>query len=287
VTLTRWADKRATLTAWFALLALSAAAADLKPSTLEAWDQYVQTANSRLQERLQPGGCFLWIDESPERAAQVRNGQILIYPVGPHTPKRVPGGLIHDWGGAAYYPNAKIQDVFRVTGDYAHYKDIFHPGVISAQTIGSRGTDRYSMTLADHAVFQHNAIEGEFESKAVRVDAHRWYSITWSTRMQQIDDYGEPGEHQLPVDSGDGFIWRLYSITRYEERDGGVYAEVEALGLSRDIPASLRWAIDPIIRRISKSSLMTSIRQTRDAVDTTAARGPAAPSSLSTSFRQR
>ena len=63
----------------FAALALlgsaagTARAAELKPETLKAWDQYVEEANARLQERLRDGGKFLWIDESPERGKQVRD----------------------------------------------------------------------------------------------------------------------------------------------------------------------------------------------------------------------
>ena len=45
-----------------------------------------------------------------------------------------------------------------------------------------------------------------------------------------------------------------------------MYVEVEAIALSRDIPVSLRWLVDPIVRRISRSSLVTSLQQTGDAV---------------------
>jgi hypothetical protein len=34
-----------------------------------------------------------------------------------------------------------------------------------------------------------------------------------------------------------GLIWRLYSVVRLEERDGGGYMDVEVVALSRDIPA--------------------------------------------------
>jgi hypothetical protein len=65
---------------------------------------------------------------------------------------------------------------------------------------------------------------------------------------------------------GHGIVWRLFGITRYVERDGGVYLELEAIGLSRDIPASLRWVVEPIVRRVSRASLSTSLRQTGNAV---------------------
>jgi hypothetical protein len=46
-------------------------AAELKPQTLSAWDQYVQSADAAKQARLQPGNPFLWIDEAPDRRQQL------------------------------------------------------------------------------------------------------------------------------------------------------------------------------------------------------------------------
>jgi hypothetical protein len=68
------------------------------------------------------------------------------------------------------------------------------------------------------------------------------------------------------VDEGTGLIWRLFSVTRFEERDGGVYVEIEAIVLSRDIPESLGWLIKPMIRRVAKASLTSTLQQTREAV---------------------
>jgi len=48
----------------------------------------------------------------------------------------------------------------------------------------------------------------------------------------------------LQEDEGKGIIWRLFSITRYAERYGGVYLGLEAIGLSRDIPASISGGTD-------------------------------------------
>jgi hypothetical protein len=263
------------------LVTLLANAADLKPESLEAWDSHIRTADARMQERLQAGNSFLWIDEADGRAVRVRGGEILISPVGPHNPKRVPSGLIHHWTGAAFFPNARIEDVFGVVRDYGRYKEYFHPVVVASKPAGE---DRFSLVLMNPSVFQQNALDSDYQSKYVQVDAHRWYSQSATTRVQEIKDFGRPGERELPAGAGSGYIWRLYSITRFEERDGGVYAEVEAMALSRDIPASFRWLADPIVRRISKSSILTSLRQTQDAVGTAAARAPV-PKAVISSFR--
>ena len=64
-------------------------------------------------------------------------------------------------------------------------------------------------------------------------------------------------------------MWRLYSIARYEQRDGGTYVEVEAIALSRDIPLGLRLLVSPIVRHVSRNSIFTSLLQTKDAVRST------------------
>jgi len=51
-----------------------------------------------------------------------------------------------------------------------------------------------------------------------------------------------------------------------EQRDGGVYVEMEVAALSRDIPVAVRLVVDPIVRRVARSSMLTSIKQTQDAV---------------------
>jgi hypothetical protein len=157
-------------------------AATLKPETAAAWDAYLQQATAAMQARLQPGANFLWLEEEPGRTEFVRTKGPLIGPVNKHIPQKVSHGLIHDWLGAGFVPNARIEDILRIVRDYNSYK-------------------------------------------------------------------------------------RLSSITRLEERDGGVYTELEALALSRDIPTAFRAFVTPIVRRVSRDSLATSLRQTKVAID--------------------
>jgi hypothetical protein len=70
----------------------------------------------------------------------------------------------------------------------------------------------------------------------------------------------------MPVGNDHGFLWRLDSYWRFEERDGGVYIECEAISLTRDIPTGLAWLIEPIIRQLPQESLVNTLRATRNAV---------------------
>jgi hypothetical protein len=245
----------------------NAAELQLKPETLAAWQSYIRTADSRMQERLHGGAPFLWIDESAERGRRVRAGEILVTPVSEQSPVRVPNGLIHDWIGAAFFPNASLADILAVVQDYPRYKEFYKPLVIDSKLLGSDRTDyRFSLLMLNKSLFAKNALLSEWKEGYLQVDDRRWYSIASTTRVQEIDEYGSPAERELPVDAGSGYIWRLYSFSRFEQRDGGVYVEMEAMALSRDIPAGLRWLIDPIVRRVSRGSVFTSFTKTRAAL---------------------
>jgi hypothetical protein len=241
-------------------------AAELKQETLKAWDEYIQETNTRTQDRLQ-SGSFLWVDESTERRQQVRTGKIVVWPATMQTPKPVPGGLIHDWIGAAFIPNATLDDVFTVVRDYDNYKAYYKPSVADSKWLGSAGErDKFSMLLVNQQLVGKMALDTEYQSCYQQVSTSRWYSSALTTRVQEIRNFGRDDEQELGEGEGAGYVWRIYSFSRFEERDGGVYVEVEAIALSRDIPAAARWFVNPIVRRVSKNSLLISLRQTEEAV---------------------
>jgi hypothetical protein len=249
------------------LSSASSFAAHLTPATSQAWDEYVESANARMAQRLSAGTPFLWIDEEPDRLARVRAGELVVSPIGPQTPKKVPSGLIHDWIGAVFVPNTSLNDVLQVVRDYARYKDLYQPGVIDCKVIATgEDKDRFSMLLMNKALLLKTAFDADYESRYVQVDEHRAYSISRTTRVQEIADYGSSEQHALNAGEGNGIIWHLMGITRFLQRDGGVYIELEALGLSRDIPAAIRWFVEPTVRRVSRDALSTSLEQTEKAV---------------------
>jgi hypothetical protein len=245
----------------------AAVSASLEPVTLKAWDNYIQSATVRMEKRVNRGDAFLWVDEAPDRLKRVRAGEVIISSIGSQAPKRVPSGLIHDWVGAAFIPQTTTSDVLEVLNDYGHFKEFYQPLVVDSKVIASsESKDQFSMRLMNKSLFLKTAFDTEFESCSVRLDERRGYSVSHTIRVQEIEEYGTPVQRMLQEGEGSGIIWRLFSITRYLERDGGVYVEIEAIGLSRDIPASIRWLAEPIVRRASRGSLATSLQQTERAV---------------------
>ncbi len=253
--------------AFFVGLAIEAPAAGPGPEALEAWQQHLQAVQARLRERLDGKRPFLWADEVGGRRERLRRGQILTAPQLPGGRRDVPGGLIHDWIGAVFLPEATLGQVLAVVHDYDNYREFFKPTVVRSELL-ERDANRYrfSMRWVKKVLFVTAAVDGVYESTDSPVDARRWFGVARSVRIQEVRNPGGPNEQVLPPDTGSGYLWRVYSISRYLEEDGGVYAELEALALSRNVPAYLRWLVNPVVSRLSRSSLVTSLEQIRQAL---------------------
>jgi hypothetical protein len=244
---------------------LTAKGAELSPDTLKAWDTYVQKQNARVAgySKATP---FLWSDQSPNRLRDLHKGKTVVASFG-ETPERVPHGLIHHWIGAVFLPRAHLDDVLSVVRDYGRYEDIYSPNVVESRVIRKGATGAtFSLRLLNKAVVAKFALDTEFRSTFRRIDENKSYSISYTTRVRELENYGLADEHEAPANTGRGLIWRLYSISRFEQRYGGVYIELEVVALSRDVPGAIRWLVNPIVRRASRSSIYVSLQKTEAAV---------------------
>jgi hypothetical protein len=240
--------------------------ATLKPQTVADWEDYLHTVRTALEGRARSGGTFLWVDEAPERLAKLHEGEIVVAPVG-HIPMKVEGGLIHHWIGAAFLPNAKLDNILDVIRDYSRYKDFYSPNVIESKVlVRNDSNETFTMQLVNHEFFAKMALDADYRVTNVHLGDGRFYSIAGTTRVQQLENYGQPRQHMIPEGQGGGYIWKLFSIARLVDRDGGVYIEMETVALSRGIPAAFRVVADPIVRRVSRSAMITAIKQTEEAV---------------------
>ena len=243
------------------LLALPLSAARLTPETMAAFERYIRQTEQRLDER-KP---FLWADESPDRARLVRQGQVVVEPVGPSPTTPVPDGLVHDWVGAVFIPGATLERTLAVMEDYNH-KEAYRPEIMESRILSGDGHDfRVYMRLLKKKVITV-VLDSEHDIHYYPVDKTRWRARSRTTRVQEVDHAGKSDESLKPPGTGQGFLWHLYTYWRIEERDGGTWVECEAVSLTRDVPTGLGWLINPIIQDLPKESLENSLRQTRDAV---------------------
>jgi hypothetical protein len=242
-------------------------AADLKSETLQAWDVYVRQVQLRIQDRSRGHAPYLRVDETQGLAERVRAGEIVVEPEGGKSPVVAPRGLIHDWVGVVFVPNAKLDEVMGVLNEYERYKDFYRPMVTESKLLEegpNRELVRLLMTQRAYSVTA--AVETDDEVHVVRLDDKRAYSLSASIRVQEIADYGKPTEHPLSQDRGPGYVWRTFTATRLEQRDGGTYVEMEMIALSRSIPWAFHWLMQPLAERLPRSTLIAMLKDTRDAV---------------------
>ncbi|HEY7617039.1 MAG TPA: hypothetical protein VH744_09570, partial [Terriglobales bacterium] len=211
-------------------------------------------------------GPFLWADTSPERAEHVREGQVVAQFWSGKGPVKVPNGLIHDWIGAAWISDTTVKDVLALVQDYDNHKNVYKPEVIASKLISQRGNDfQIYLRLLKKKVMTV-VLDTDHEVHYRPVDRTRWLCRSYTTRIAEVENAGTSKEKVLPPDTGYGFLWRLYSYWRFEERDGGVYVECRAISLTRDVPFGLGWVIEPIIQKLPKESLIATLEATRRAL---------------------
>jgi hypothetical protein len=99
-----------------------------------------------------------------------------------------------------------------------------------------------------------------------RLDAQRGSSTSRSTQIAEIDSPGTAHERALGPGEEHGFLWRMNTYWSYEERDGGLYIQIESVTLSRSIPTGLGWAIGPFIESVPRDSLEFTLRATSNAL---------------------
>ncbi|HEY7697349.1 MAG TPA: hypothetical protein VIE88_02985, partial [Vicinamibacteria bacterium] len=87
-----------------------------------------------------------------------------------------------------------------------------------------------------------------------------------ATRIRQIDDAGSAKERELPPDEDSGYLYRLQSYWRFEERDSGTYVECESVSLSRDTPQGTEWLVRKFIDSVPRESLENALEPIREHV---------------------
>jgi hypothetical protein len=247
----------------------------LKPETVAAFDRYVQATETRIDGELKQPGEFLYVDGLPEPQRdqirqQLKSGQIYMAPLvtrdASGNEMTAPDALIHHWLGAVFIPGATLAQVTSVVQDYNHHQDWYRPEVIRSRLVSREGNDfKIFYRLRKQKVITVT-LDTEHDVHYFPVDATHLYSRSVSTRIQEVGNAGEKDEYEKPAGNDGGFLWRLDSWWRFEERDGGVYVECESVSLTRDIPTGLGWLIKPFVTSIPRESLEMTMRSTRAAV---------------------
>jgi len=242
--------------------------AKLTVETARAFDRYVEAAESRMAQDFQPAR-FLHMDAAPDLKARVRGGELVIQSgstLSGAKDIKVSGGLLQDWLGMMFIPGASIPGVRAVLQDYPNYKNIYQPEVIESKEI-SHHDDEYDIFLRLYEKHILTVVlNANYHVRYAMLDAKRMTVDSHSTRIAEVKDPKHSYTEEAPVGDDTGFLWRLNSYWRFEESDGGVYAECEAISLSRDVPLGLGFMLKGFLERFPKESMLNTLRGTRAAV---------------------
>jgi hypothetical protein len=178
-----------------------------------------------------------------------------------------PAGLIHHWMGAVFIPGATLRQVLDMSQDYDHHQDIYQPEVLRSRLIHHEGNDYQIFYRLVKKKIITITLNTDHDVQYFPIDATHCRSRSVATRIAEVADAGQPDEHEKPIGQDGGYLWRLNSYWRFEEKDGGVYVESESISLTRDIPTGLGWMIKPFVTTIPRESLLMTLGSMRSAAE--------------------
>jgi hypothetical protein len=276
-----WRDLKsvmsAGLLAWSALFALQAEAvgAELKPATSEAFERYARATEARIDREISAKGPFLYTAglSAPKRdavRAMLQRGEVYMERLEMKDEAgkelKAPDAIIHHWVGAAFVPCVTLQQTLELVQDYNRHQEIYRPEVMRSKLVSRHENDFKIYYRLRKKKLITVTLNTDHDVHYRLISPQRATSRSYTTRIQEVADADSPQEREKPVGHDTGFLWRLYSYWRFEEKDGGVYIECESISLTRDVPLGLSLIIRPLITDIPKESLQATMGSTRRAL---------------------
>ena len=235
------------------------------PKAVSAFNDYVSVVEARLaRQHLSQNAFLASVASTPQGEIRLRRGELVVEQLTPAAGADLPGAMLHDWRGSAFVAGAKAEDFERLMRDFDAYPQLFSPQVLQARVLIQHG-DRFQVRMR---VRQRHIItvvmDTTYDVTFQQVDARRGYSISRSTRNSEIKSPGTASERTLNASEEHGFLWRINTYWTYEERDGGLYMQIESVSLTRSIPNGLGWAVQPFVESVPRESMKFTLRSIRN-----------------------
>jgi hypothetical protein len=229
---------------------------------VSAFNLYIAAVESRLaQQHSSPTGFLAASISDPQRDARLRRGELIVEQLTP-SGLDLPGAMLHHWRGTTFAPGATAAGFEQLMHDVNAYPQRFSPQVLQAVVLNEDG-DRLQATMR---VRQQHIItvvmDMAYDVTFARPDAQHGFSISRSTRISEIASPGTRAERALGPSDDHGFLWRQNIYWSYEQRDGGLYLQIESVSLTRAIPTGLGWAVRPFVESVPRDSLEFTLRST-------------------------
>jgi hypothetical protein len=239
---------------------LRASAIDLALPATEAYRAYVQDAKQTFQQRLIAG----------DPASPARDGVLFAGPAVRDGMIAVPGGLIHHWTATAFVRGVTLEEVLRVSKDYAHLSAIYKEVLDSSLLERDGETYRVRSRLKETGAGVTAILDITSTITYVYPTPRRAMAFSESDEIRQVVNNGTADERLLAPGHDSGYLWHASEFTSFAETPDGIYVETDTIGLSRRFPPMLAWLIKPIARRLGRKSVETGLSEFLAAVVTAA-----------------
>ena len=236
------------------------------PAAVSSFNSYVSAVEAILGQQHRSQDDFLKLAASPQSEQRLRREELIIEQLTPATGADLSGALLHHWRGTAFVPGAKAADFERLLRDFNAYPQHFSPQVLQASVLTRENDHLQALMRVRQKHVITVVMDTSYDVTFGRSDAQHGYSASRSTRISEIESPGTDRERALNSSEEHGFLWRLNTYWSYEERDGGLYVQIESISLSRSIPNGLGWALRPYVKSVPRESLEFTLRSARDAI---------------------
>jgi hypothetical protein len=230
--------------------------AEASAAAVANFNSYSRGVEARLvMQHRAASGFLVAVDD-----AKIRRGEVVVERLSPGG--EVNGAMLHHWRGTAFAPGAAAADFERLMRDFKAYPQHFAPQVVQAGVTAQSGDrmEAWMRVKQRHVITM--VMDTSYDVTFGRLDAAHGYSISESTRVNELDGSGGV----LSAKDEHGFLWRMNTYWSYEERDGGLYLQVESVSLTRAIPAGLGWALKPYVESIPRESMEFTLRSAVNAM---------------------
>lgn len=231
------------------------------------FDSYVAAVESRLARQHETADRFVGLAvKGSDGDLRLRRGDFLVEKLVPGEKADLAGAMLHDWRGTAFVQHGKAAEFEELLKDFGNYTRLFAPQVLAAKRTGGQGDNVQAMMRFQQHHVLTVTLDSNYDVQFGRLDAVHEFSISRSTRITEVDRAGTRDERALSSREEHGFLWRMNTYWSWEERDGGLYVQIESISLTRAIPSGLGWAIRPFVENVPRESLEFTLRSACAAV---------------------
>ena len=209
------------------------------PAANAAFNEYVSALESRLTQQHHSADHFLAPASAPSIQRLTRGTDI-------------PGAQLHHWRGTAFVRGATTAQFERLLRDFRAYPQHFAPQVLDARIVSQTDNQMQAWMRVRQKHVLTVVLDTTYDVTFGRLDPWDGFSTSRSTHIYETDAAGNPAPDH-------GFLWRLNTYWTYEERDGGLYLQIETVSLSRAIPTGFGWAIRPYVDSVPRESLQFTL----------------------------